>query len=885
VKKFTAALLRGGIAVALLSLRLVAQPSASPIAYQFPRASAVLVSPSTAIILRPGPLLDRESLDGARIVATGERSGEHRGRLVLSDDDRTLQFLPDVPFARGERVDVRLVAGVRTRDGAAVPVSAFGFTIDPYEAPVLDSDRLAAIARFYGVDPKRPTLAGGATSDVPSLTVRTRDNPAPGRLYLANLAFSTTNSTVPHLMIVDDDGVPVFTRRLGLPGFDFKRQPDGTLTYFSSEQGVFVVLDSTYTQIGTVYAVNGAQTDVHELLMLPNGHALVMGLVPRRADLRIVVAGGRENATVLDMVIQELDTARLPVFEWRSIDHFDITDAEHEDLTAETVDHVHPNSIELDADGNLLLSSRHLDEVTKISRTTGEIIWRLGGKHNQFTFTNDPERFSYQHDARRLGNGNLLLFDNGNHKATPYSRAVEYTLDETRMTATVAWQYRHTPDVYGYAMGNAQRLPNGNTLIGWGAYPLVTEVRPDGGVAFEMQLPPGVFTYRAFRLPAATSLVATSLVSPPSDSAGLGSFIDFTWARAGGATSYQLQVGLDSSFETIVLDHSEISGTSIRLGPFDPRVRHYWRVRPEGAEITGVWSNAWSFTTEAALALALVAPPPGATGIAMPPVLRWSDLPAIDTYNVQLSPDDLFFSNPAIDTVIEGNALWLDRGVAATRYYWRVRSVAGNGTGNWSTIGDYRTSAEMSETLPERIAPTLPADNAVLGPGRVHFGWEPYDGADALELYRLELDAGGRLEIAARDLEVPDGDIRVGTHRWRVRGTNARGEQYTSRVATFTLAATSSADAPHTGTTAPGVLVPNPASTATTIHCRVAGPTPATMRLLDVNGRVVMRADEQFPHAGDHAMTVRLDAVPSGIYLVTVTIGGETLVRRLVVAH
>jgi hypothetical protein len=52
-------------------------------------------------------------------------------------------------------------------------------------------------------------------------------------------------------------------------------------------------------------------------------------------------------------------------------------------------------------------------------------------------------------------------------------------------------------------MGDAQRLDNGNTLIGWGASsnPAITEVRPDGSVVFELNLGPGNFSYRSFRYP------------------------------------------------------------------------------------------------------------------------------------------------------------------------------------------------------------------------------------------------------------------------------------------------------------------------------------------------------------------------------------------------
>ena len=70
------------------------------------------------------------------------------------------------------------------------------------------------------------------------------------------------------------------------------------------------------------------------------------------------------------------------------------------------------------------------------------------------------------------------------------------------MTATLVWQYHHSPEVYAQAMGYVQRLENGNTVIGWGtANPTVTEVRPDGSTALEISLPSHVYSYRAFRFP------------------------------------------------------------------------------------------------------------------------------------------------------------------------------------------------------------------------------------------------------------------------------------------------------------------------------------------------------------------------------------------------
>jgi arylsulfotransferase ASST/type IX secretion system substrate protein len=229
---------------------------------------------------------------------------------------------------------------------------------------------------------------------------------------------------------------------------------------------------------------------------------LLMCYDSQRVDMRALVPGGDSAATVIGLIVQEIDRDKNVVFQWRSWDHFQITDATHENLLARQIDYVHGNAIELDTDGNLLISSRHMDEITKISRTTGEIMWRLGGKNNQFTFLNDSAGFSHQHAIRRLANGNIILFDNGNYHTPQFSRAVEYRLDEGKKTAELVWQYRNQPEAYGAAMGYAQRLENGNTLIGWGSTnPSVTEVRPDGTKVFELTFDSGIFSYRAFRFP------------------------------------------------------------------------------------------------------------------------------------------------------------------------------------------------------------------------------------------------------------------------------------------------------------------------------------------------------------------------------------------------
>jgi hypothetical protein len=153
-----------------------------------------------------------------------------------------------------------------------------------------------------------------------------------------------------------------------------------------------------------------------------------------------------------------------------------------------------------------------MDEITKIDRQTGDIIWRLGGleaKNNQFLFINDPITFSHQHDIRRLSNGNITLFDNGNLHTPPVTRSLEYQLDEENKIAELVWKYNNDPITYASFRGSTRRLANNNTLIGWGHHHdprEVSEIKPDGTIALEVIFPDSLVNYRAFKFPWRTNL-------------------------------------------------------------------------------------------------------------------------------------------------------------------------------------------------------------------------------------------------------------------------------------------------------------------------------------------------------------------------------------------
>ena len=114
------------------------------------------------------------------------------------------------------------------------------------------------------------------------------------------------------------------------------------------------------------------------------------------------------------------------------------------------------------------------------------LLWRFGGRNNQFQILDDPlNGFNGQHTARILDNGNLLLYDNGLRHAPPESRAVEYHVDPTTLQARMVWQFRHEPLIFTQFVGSAQRLLNGNTLVGFAQAGIATEVTSAGDVVWE----------------------------------------------------------------------------------------------------------------------------------------------------------------------------------------------------------------------------------------------------------------------------------------------------------------------------------------------------------------------------------------------------------------
>ena len=368
-----------------------------------------------------------------------------------------------------------------------------------------------------GMTQTDPVVLNGVSvpSDFPFVNITVNDNPDTGRIFI-----NTSWGSSPHYsMILDNTGTPVWYMRSLDNRQDLKVQPDGRITYLRDPGfygRFFVAMDTTYTVVDTFRAPEGYYTDEHDLQVLPNGHYLIVGKKDSIIDMSQIVPGGHPECEVRGNYLIEINTRDEPVFIWSSFEHFNIEDAVHENLRSRAIDYVHMNAIAVDLDGHYLISSRHLSEITKINRHTREIMWRLGGAHDDFTWINDDHRISYQHDIRVLPNGNYTVMDNGNHRSPRFSRALEFSVDTMNWTVTKVWEYAEA-DICTWWMGNVQRLPNGNTLINWAdnSLPKLTEVRPDGSKAFELDFVQSHASHRTFRFPWKGNAAVPCLIIEP----------------------------------------------------------------------------------------------------------------------------------------------------------------------------------------------------------------------------------------------------------------------------------------------------------------------------------------------------------------------------------
>lgn len=271
--------------------------------------------------------------------------------------------------------------------------------------------------------------------------------------------------------------------------------------------GYFELRDRHYREVMRLRMGEGYSTDSHELQVTPWGTAYLASY--HREWVHRV---GR----VTDWVMREIDIATGKVlFEWHARRHVPLwATYAPKPRPGRSWDFFHGNSIEPPTRGGheIIISSRNTSAVYGIDRRTGAVRWVLGGKRDQFGLVSrHPSwRFCAQHDARRMRNGDITVFDNGGSGTRDgtgcgihAARVPRFRLDRAARTVRLVSVIASRPSsptgagLYPSAVGNARRQTNGDTLISWGTTGYISQVTPSGRVRFAMRVEP--WTYRVIR--------------------------------------------------------------------------------------------------------------------------------------------------------------------------------------------------------------------------------------------------------------------------------------------------------------------------------------------------------------------------------------------------
>jgi hypothetical protein len=497
-------------------------------------------SPRTQISFRGTPVTDIQ-----QVSVEGSRTGYHHGHVYGYFQGDGGSFVPEKPFADGERVVVHALLGPPGGERRA----SFSFHVaTPYPT--------AGIAGFP--NPPAPPSSYQSFVSAPGLHPPILDVTEPDRDPGAGYVMMSTGPGpgqygpliyTPQGRLVWFDPLAAGTSALDLSVQSYEGH--SVLTWWQGHvlslgfgEGEDVVMDGNYQTVATVRAGNGYQADLHDMRMAPDEVAYLTVYNLMRCNLAPV--GGARNGAIVDTAVQEVDVKTgLVRWEWHSLDHVSV-DESHVPVptTASPWDWFHLNSIDVQPNGDLLISGRSTWAAYELKAGSGNVLWRLGGTRTSFTMGPGTE-MAWQHDARLQPDGTITLFDDGSNPRIHYqSRGVRVAIDVLRRTTSLVRSYPHPGSpLVSDSQGNMQALPGEGVLIGWGSVPSVTELGKGGAMLFDAHMPAGYSSYRAFRFPWSGHPLAQPAVSARVLAAGDATAVYASWNGATDVSAWRVLAG------------------------------------------------------------------------------------------------------------------------------------------------------------------------------------------------------------------------------------------------------------------------------------------------------------------------------------------------------
>jgi hypothetical protein len=447
----------------------------------------------------------------ALLAAAVVAAGACRSTELLVDSCADAAFIgSDVVPVPGNVLGAVVQVQVHGADSAAVAFGLTGTALDSLAPAVPVSSNIASVpvlgllpsteytlkARAYGrcssvIGPELRFTTGPLPEDLRSYHASGPD-PSPGFVVFNSGSYG---------IVIDNTGRIVWYHHFPAgAGLNFQVQANGRYVLRppspSGGPARWVEIDVLGNVVRSLGCVGDLSPRFHDLLTAADGSYWTMCDEVRVMDLS--AAGGLSDARVTGTAIQHVSATGALLFQWSPFDHFAVTDLPPSELSRRDVNWTHGNSLDLDRDGNLIVSFRNLNEVTKIDSRSGAVLWRMGGRANQFTWEETPvPAFSGQHGLRSTGAGELLLLDNLAHPEG--SRAERYRYDEATRTVRLLRSYEADAGVIAQVGGTTQNLPGGRALVAFGNGGRLMEFDAEGRVVWRIEGDAG-YVFRAQRI-------------------------------------------------------------------------------------------------------------------------------------------------------------------------------------------------------------------------------------------------------------------------------------------------------------------------------------------------------------------------------------------------
>ena len=173
-----------------------------------------------------------------------------------------------------------------------------------------------------------------------------------------------------------------------------------------------------------------------------------------------------------------------------------------------------------------------------------------------------------------------------------------------------------------------------------------------------------------------------------------------SWLSSVGAATYRVQVSTSDLFAVIVLDDSNLTGTSQAINGLMIGTTYYWRVDAKNTAGTSAYATQ-SFTTAitAFQPPILAAPTDSATNSPVNPILSWNASSGAMTYRVQVDTSALFTHPVVDDSTISGLSRSVIGLTVGKTYYWHVDAKNLTGTTGYSATWLFTVAAVASQPI------------------------------------------------------------------------------------------------------------------------------------------------------------------------------------------